>query len=83
MPPVECVLVQIGRNPDTIGSQVVINAAVNIGNNGLYDLLFYCWINLGTGGDEGMEITTLDGDAPRGYIPPWLSGLSSCLCILW
>ena len=25
---------------------------------------------------------TLDGDAPDGYLPPWMSGLSSCLCIV-
>ena len=37
-------------------------------NNGLYDPLFHCWINLGIGGDEGMEVTTLDGDAPGGYV---------------
>ena len=29
-----------------------------------------------------MEITTRDGDAPGGYIPPWLSGLSSCSSIV-
>ena len=23
-----------------------------------------------------------DGNAPGGYLPPWLSGLSSCLCIV-
>ena len=55
---------------------------MNIGNNGLYDLLFYSWINLGIGGDDGMEIITRDGDAPGGYIPPWLSGLSSDSCIV-
>ena len=42
----------------------------------------YCGINLGIGGDEGMEITTQDGDVPWRYIPPWLSGLSSCSCIM-
>ena len=61
-----------------LGSPVVIKAAMIIGNNGLCDLLFYCWINLGIGGDEGMEITTRDSDAPGRYIPPWVSGLSSC-----
>ena len=65
-----------------LGGPVFIKAAMNIGNNGLYDLLFYCWINLGIGGDEGMEITTRDGDAPGVYIPPWLSVLSSCSCIV-
>ena len=41
-----------------LGSPVVMKAAMIIGNNGLCDLLFYCWINLGLGGNEGMEITT-------------------------
>ena len=40
-----------------LNSPVVIKAAMNIGNNGLYYLLFYCWNNLGIGGDEEMEIT--------------------------
>ena len=29
-----------------------------------------------------MDITTRDDDTPGGYIPPWLSGLSSCSCIV-
>ena len=48
-----------------LGSPVVIKAVMNIGNNGLYDLLFSCWIKLGIGGDDGMGITTQDGDARR------------------
>ena len=63
-----------------LGSSVVFKVAME--NNILYDPLFHCWITLGIGGDEGMEVTTLDGDAPGSYIPPWLSGLSSCLCIV-
>ena len=47
---------------------VVKTEAMNIGNDGLYDLLFYCWINLGIGGDEGLEITTQDGRRPGGDI---------------
>ena len=61
-----------------MGSPVVIKVAMSIGHNGFYDLLFSCWIKLGIGGADGMEIMTQDGDAPGGYIPPWLSGLSSC-----
>ena len=48
--------------------QLVIKVAMNMGNNGLHDLLISCWIKLGIGGDDGMEITTWDGDAPGGYI---------------
>ena len=29
-----------------------------------------------------MEVMTLAGDAPGGYLPPWLPRLSSCLCIV-
>ena len=64
------------------GNPVVFKAVMTIENNGLYDPLFHCWVNLSIGGDEGMKITTLDGDAPGGYILPWLSGLPSCLCIV-
>ena len=46
-----------------LGSPVIIKAVMNTGNNGLYDLLFPCRIKLGIGGDDGMEITTQDGDA--------------------
>ena len=45
-----------------LGSPVVIKAVMNIGDNGLYDLLFSCWIKLDIlGGDDGIEITTRDG----------------------
>ena len=37
---------------------------------------------MGIGGEDGMEIMSRDDDAPVGYIPPWLSGLSSCSSIL-
>ena len=65
-----------------LGSPVVFKVEMAMGNTGLYDPLFHCWVTLGIGGDEGMEVMTLDGDAPGGYLPPWLSGLSSCLCIV-
>ena len=55
---------------------------MDIGKNGLYDLLLCCWIKLGIGGEDRMEIMLRDGDAPRGYIPPRLSGLLSCSSIV-
>ena len=53
-----------------------------MGTNGLSDPLIYCWNTLHIGCDEGMEVMTLAGDAPGGYLPPWLPGLSFCLCIV-
>ena len=51
-------------------------------DNGFYDLLLSCWIKLGIGGEDRMEIMLQDDDAPGGYIPAWLSGLSSCSSIV-
>ena len=65
-----------------LGSPVVFKVVMAMGNNGLYDPLFHCWITMGIGGDEGIEVMTLDDDIPGGYLLPWLSGLSSCLCII-
>ena len=65
-----------------LGSPVIFKVVMAMGNNGLYDPLFHCWITLGIGGDEGMEVMMLDGDAPGGYLLPWLSGLSSCFSIV-
>ena len=65
-----------------LGGRVVFKVVMAMGNNGLYDPLFHCWITLGMEGDDGMEVMTLDGDAPVGYLPPWICGLSSCLCIV-
>ena len=65
-----------------VGNPVVVKVVMDIGNNGLYDLLLSCWIKLGIGGEDGMEIMSRDGDAPGGYILPWLSGLSSCSSIV-
>ena len=64
------------------GNPVVIKAVMDNGNNGIYDLLLSCRIKLGIGGEDGMEIMSRDDDAPGGYIPPWLSGLSSCSSIV-
>ena len=50
-----------------LGSRVVFKVVMAMGNNGLYDPLFHCWITLGMGGDDGMEVMTLDGDARLGY----------------
>ena len=47
-----------------------------------YDLLLPCWIKLGIEGEDGKEIKSRDDDAPGGYIPPWLSRLSSCSAIV-
>ena len=49
-----------------LGNPVVVKAVMDIGNNGLYDLLLSCWIRLGIGGEDGMEITSRDDDAPGG-----------------
>ena len=57
------------------GYSVVIKAVMDSGNN---DILLSCWIKLGIGGEDEMEIMSRDGDVPGGYIPPRLSGLSSC-----
>ena len=38
----------------------------NIGKNGFYELLLSCWIKLGMGGEDGMEIMWWDRDAPGG-----------------
>ena len=32
-----------------------------MGNNGLYDPLFHCWITLGMEGDDGMEVMASGG----------------------
>ena len=53
-----------------------------MGNNGLSTPLIDCWNTLDIGSDEGLEVMTLAGDAPGGYLPPWLSGLSSCVCVV-
>ena len=65
-----------------VGNPVIIKAVIDSGNNGLYDLLFSCWIKLGIGGEDKMDIMSWDGDVPGGYIPPRLSGLSSCSSIV-
>ena len=65
-----------------MGSPVAVKAVRNIGNNGLYDLLLSCWIKLGIGGEDGMEIMWWDHDSPGGYIPPWRTELSSCSAIV-
>ena len=53
-----------------MGNPVIIKVVMNIGNNGLYDLLLSCWIKLGIGGEDGMTIISRDGDVPGRYIPP-------------
>ena len=50
-----------------MGSPVAVKAVRNIGNNGRYDPLLSCWIKLGIGGEDGMEIMWRDHDA-RGDI---------------
>ena len=65
-----------------LDNPVVLRVVTAMGNNGLYDPLIDCWNTLDIGGDEGMEVMTLAGDAPGGYLPTWLPGLSSCLCIV-
>ena len=45
-----------------MGSPVAVKAVRNIGNNGLYDLLLSCWIKLGIGGEDGMEVMWRDHD---------------------
>ena len=46
-----------------MGSPVAVKVVRNIGNNGLS-----CWIKLGLGGEDGMEIMWRDHGAPGGYI---------------
>ena len=63
-------------------SPVVLRMVMALWDNGLYDLLSYCRTTLDLRRDEGMEVMTLAGDAPGVCLPPWLPGLSSCLCIV-
>ena len=57
-----------------LDNPVVLRVVTAMGNNGLYDPLIDCWNTLDIGSDEGMEVMTLAGDAPGGYLPPWLPG---------
>ena len=43
-----------------MGNPVIVKAVMDIGNNGLYDLLLFCWIKLGIGGEDGMEMSRDD-----------------------
>ena len=65
-----------------LDNPVILKVVTAMGNNGLNDPLIDCWNTLDIGGDEGMEVMTLAGDTPGGYLSPWLPGLSSCLCIV-
>ena len=47
-----------------MGNPVVVKAVMDLGNNGLNDLLLSCWIKLGIRGENGMEIMSWDYDAP-------------------
>ena len=51
-----------------MGSPVAVKAVRNIGCNGLYDIFLSCWIKLGIGGEEGMEVMWRDHDAPGGGV---------------
>ena len=43
---------------------VTVKAVRNIANNGLHDLSLSCWIKLGIGGEDEMEVMWRDHDAP-------------------
>ena len=61
---------------------VVLRVVTALWDNGLYDLLSDYRTSLDLRSDEGMEVMTLAGGAPGVCLPPWLPGLSSCLCIV-
>ena len=53
-----------------------------MGDNGHYDPLIHCGNTWYIGSDKVMEVMTSAGDAPGGYLPPWLPRLSSCIVII-
>ena len=58
------------------------SGVTTMGINGLGVPLSDCWNIWGIGCFDGMEVMSLSGNAPGGYGPPGIPGLSSCLCLV-